>query len=119
MKSLTSAEDALKSILEVLGYLVIPFDYRTDVDPANAVYMQMPIHRFTIDFGLPSVQICLEADGDRWHRSAQKKLRDRNRDIEIRKFGWYVLRFQSLVLEGYPTIAASQVKRGIEELQLV
>ncbi len=118
-KPLTSAEDALKSILESLGYLVIPFNRRTDVDPANSIYTQMPVHRFTVDFAIPSVRICLEADGERWHRNAQRKLRDRNRDAEIRKLGWQVLRFQSNILEKYPTIAVQQVKRGIDKLLTV
>jgi len=119
MKPLTSAEDALKSILETLGYLVVPFVHRSEVDPANTVYMQMPVHRFAVDFALPSAHICLEADGEQWHRAAQKKLRDRNRDAEIRQLGWQVLRFQAGILEKYPAIAVAQVKRGIEGLQTV
>jgi len=81
--------------------------------------MQMPVHRYAVDFALPSAHICLEADGDWWHRAAQKKLRDRNRDVKIRTLGWQVLRFQAKILEKYPSIAIEQVRRGIEGLQTV
>ena len=119
MKPPTSAEKALQSILEGLGYLVMPYADKTESDPANTVYMQMPLHRFTTDFALPYAQICLEADGERWHRGAKSKLRDRNRDVEIRQLGWQVLRFQATILEKHPDIAVSQVSRGVNELMLV
>jgi len=119
MKSLTSAENALKQILEGLGYVVVSFADRSETDRANTIYMQYPLHRFRLDFALPSAQICLEADGERWHTSGLRRIKDRNRDSAIRKSGWKVIRFQSTLLEKYPAVAENQVRRGIDQLMLI
>jgi len=116
MRSPTSAEKALKQILEALGYVVIPFTEKSPCDPANTIYSEMSLHNFRVDFALPQAQICLEADGERWHRPGLRRIKDRNRDAILRSAGWKVLRFQSMILEKYPAIAESQVRRGIDLL---
>ena len=117
MRSPTSAEKALKQILEALGYVVVPFTDRSPCDSANTVYSEMPLHNFRVDFALPQAQICLEADGERWHRQGLRRVKDRNRDAILRTAGWKILRFQSTLLEKYPSVAENQVRRGIDLLR--
>lgn len=110
---MTSAENALKQILEGLGYVTKIYSARFPTDRANTIYMQVPVHKFRLDFALINAKICLEADGEWWH-SGFKKFNDRNRDAILRNLGWRTLRFQSTVLEKYPVVAEKQVRQGID-----
>jgi very-short-patch-repair endonuclease len=49
--------------------------------------------RGIVDFGLPELQLIVEADGRRWHAVTQAQEEDRRRDRRAARHGWTVLRF--------------------------
>lgn len=51
---------------------------------------QYPILRYTVDFAIPALKIAIECDGEYWHKDKKK---DRKRQKEIEREGWFVLRF--------------------------
>jgi len=118
----TSAENHVKQILEGLSYVVKPWTDKSVNDPANVIYSQMSIERmgckksFVADFALPWAKIDIEADGNWWHESAIRKIRDKNRDNELRQYGWQILRISESTIQKRPDIASRQLNQGINRL---
>jgi len=121
MERLTSPENQIKNILEGLGYVVRGWSQHSIIDPPNIVYMQMPIARkggrkpFRADFAFPYAQIDLEVDGEYWHRWAavEGKVRDGQRDRELREMGWKVVRLPSHLAS---CVAAQHLRQGLWQL---
>jgi len=51
---------------------------------------EFQIERYSIDFFLPDLNICLEADGIYWHDPAK----DAKRDKKLRKLGYKIIRLK-------------------------
>gem|GEM_PF-2571697 len=64
---------------------------------------EAPIGRWSIDF-LVDNRICLEADGDFWHRNPATKARDVRRDRELTKRGYVVIRLAEKKLKADPQL---------------
>lgn len=120
--SLTSTENHIKHILEGLNYLVCPWTDQEKTDPANIIYTHMPISRsngrksFVADFALPWAKIDIEGDGDFWHNKTVRRLSDNRRDIELRQYGWQILRIKGSAVEAYPLLVSKQLRQGIYQL---
>ena len=111
----TLLEKSIQDILVKLGYRVKKYKNNEYIE--SIVYTQFPEKSFILDFVLLDKKICIEADGTYWH-SGLNKLHDYNRDNELRKLGWKVLRFKDSTINKYPELVASQIKRGIELLNM-
>jgi very-short-patch-repair endonuclease len=55
---------------------------------------QVPIDRYVADFACPSAYLIVEVDGP-VHDTAERKLKDSERDATLRRLGYRVLRFSS------------------------
>ena len=124
MERLTQPESQIKSILEGLGYPVKWWSQQSVLDPYNIIYMQMHISRigsrrpFCADFALHYAQISIEVDGEYWHRdfAIEGKIRDQDRDRELRGMGWKIIRFPSSMIDrpGITTYIASALHQLID-----
>lgn len=63
------------------------------------------------DIGIPSLKIDFEYDGEYWHGNDERKLKDRNRDIELAEVGWMTFRINKKILT-----TLSQNKLSIKEI---
>lgn len=62
------------------------------LDRLDIPYVQQySIKSYYVDFAIPALRIVIECDGLYWHEKNRKK--DRKRQKEIEKEGWFVLRF--------------------------
>lgn len=75
--------------------------------------LQHRVGRFRLDLAYPERRLDLEADGDRWHLSAADRRRDRERDAELRRLGWDVLRFGSDDVHVHPSRTAATVRASL------
>ncbi len=96
-----STELKAKQILQNIGFEVKPNKDRSEFDPANTVYSQVPFHSMRLDFALIHAKIAIEVDGDYWHGNAQQfltgeqyntKLRDSAKNKLLAKEGWRIIR---------------------------
>lgn len=53
-----------------------------------ALWPQLPVLNYFVDFGNPEAKVCIECDGAAWH-DAQK---DAARDSRLKAHGWHVIR---------------------------
>lgn len=97
----SSAEIKLGDILSRLGYVVIPYSNKSDSDPANTIYSQVPFQKMRLDFALTDAKIAIEMQGDYWHANAvtslsstqaKNKLRDQRKEKSLRKNGWNLIK---------------------------
>ena len=47
---------------------------------------------YILDFAIPEQKICIECDGEHWHKEGNS--RDRKRNWVMRKQGWKIIRFR-------------------------
>lgn len=120
MKRLTQPENQIKLILEGLGYIVKDWTQQMEADPPNIVYSQVPIVRkggkvpFCADFVFPYAQIDLEVDGEYWHQESAK-IKDWQRDQELKKMGWKIIRLPSRIVKN-TEIVAKTLRHGLWHL---
>jgi very-short-patch-repair endonuclease len=50
--------------------------------------------KYTVDGAFPQLKIAIEADGKLFHNSPEQINRDRQRDAELARMGWRILRFK-------------------------
>ena len=79
----TSLEKKLYSLLMSLNI----------AEPLYAQYSAGPTSDFQLDAAIPTLGIAVEADGEIWHNNFQKMVKDKQRDSELARNGWIVLRF--------------------------
>lgn len=60
--------------------------------PRRKIIPEYFIGPFRFDFGIPSLKLLFEADGEYWHSSNWAKNRDRLKDNLAKKQGWIVTR---------------------------
>lgn len=58
------------------------------------VVPQYKVGKYRIDFAVPEKKIAIECDGKEWHSSEKQLAQDKNREIELNKIGWLVLRLR-------------------------
>jgi very-short-patch-repair endonuclease len=66
-----------------------------------------------LDFEHPSHRLGIEADGYRWHGSAELWRRDLRRENRLKLLGWTLLRFSWEDVHDRPEIVASQVRAAL------
>ena len=54
--------------------------------------MELPFHRFSLDFAWPEKKICIEIDGEQHERFQEQKNRDIEKDKLLKEEGWKELR---------------------------
>lgn len=54
---------------------------------------QYMILNYWLDFAFPEIKLAIECDGERWHSTKEQISKDFNRDKQLCKHGWNVLRF--------------------------
>lgn len=64
-----------------------------------------------LDVALLGVRIALEFDGWEFHRSRERFVGDRWRDVELQLAGWSVLRFTAETIERMPGVVLQMVRR--------
>lgn len=83
-------EGERRSLLERLGARVVA---RSDL-PCPELNVPVAVGRgYVIDLAWVSLRVAVELDGRRWHGGARAFESDRERDRELVKAGWIVLRF--------------------------
>ena len=55
--------------------------------------VQVGNQEYSLDFGIPSLKIGIEADGEMFHSSKDQIARDKSRDMKLQQQGWTILRF--------------------------
>lgn len=64
------------------------------------VVSQYPFGPYRLDFAIPGLKLCIEADGKDYHSSPIQKAHDRKRDAYLKSFGWKTLRFSGSEING-------------------
>lgn len=54
--------------------------------------MELPFHKFSLDFAWPDKKICIEIDGEQHERFQEQKDRDIEKDKLLKEEGWKELR---------------------------
>lgn len=103
--ALTRPEAQFKELLESIGYIVKPFQ---DKSEDNCVYMQVPVLKYSLDFAIPAHKLAIEIDGDYWHARGSAQLNTMNlirradeaeRDKTLEKMGWTIFRITASALD--------------------
>ena len=80
---------------------------------------QVQIGRYRIDFALRKGerQLCVEADGRRWHTDEKGERLDRDlwRDACLQAIGWKTLRFWDREIEEDPTGCVLKIREALDE----
>jgi very-short-patch-repair endonuclease len=92
---LTSIEINMRKILQGMN---IPFRH----------FIQPKLGRYNADFTIPDLKLDIECDGGIWHGSAEAQAHDKERDANLAKQGWTVVRFSEKELkEKIPQVQAT------------
>ena len=80
---------------------------------------QVRVGRYRLDFALRQGerQLCIEADGGRWHTNEEGERVDRDlwRDACLQAAGWKTLRFWDREIERDPTECVSKIREALDE----
>jgi very-short-patch-repair endonuclease len=69
-------------------------------DPVYPQYrVQIGSQEYSLDFGIPTLKIGIEADGEIFHSSPEQVQRDNARDAKLQQQGWTILRFTDTEIE--------------------
>lgn len=85
--TLTSLE---RKMLDLLTSVKIKY-------PLNVQYsvkMQNKSQPYLLDFAYPKLRLDIEVDGEKWHEDPKSKQRDMERDQDLTKNGWTVIRYK-------------------------
>jgi len=66
-----------------------------------------------VDFAIPSVRLIIEADGEIYHTAPKQVKKDNERDSELSRMGWTVLRFKDSEIEKQPQQVISKIVQTI------
>lgn len=88
------------------------------LDNANISYSyQVPlVNGFILDFVIDNTNICIEVDGEFWHRNRKKydKMRDRiNNKSYYNRNGYKTLRFPASIVCDWPDFCLSEIKNEL------
>jgi hypothetical protein len=71
-----------------------------------------------VDFAIPSVRLIIEADGEIYHSTPKQLQKDQERDAELVRMGWTVLRFKDSEIEKQPQQAMQKIISTIMKKEL-
>jgi very-short-patch-repair endonuclease len=77
--------------------------------------VNVPIGPFIVDFLWRADRLVVETDGYRFHRGKTAFEDDRERDLELARLGFHVLRLSHRQVTGEPSEVASAVRRCLEQ----
>lgn len=76
--------------------------------------MELPFHRFSLDFAWPNKKICIEIDGEQHERFQEQKNRDIEKDKLLKEEGWIELRKSWKEIFNSPKSFIEEVRNIIE-----
>ena len=82
------------------------FDLEKDKD----YKMELPFHRFSLDFAWPNKKICIEIDGEQHERFQEQKNRDIEKDRLLKEEGWIELRKSWKEIYNNPKVFIEEVR---------
>ncbi len=103
--------------------------HRTDIEILMAdalenegidVVEQYPIrskHGYSLDFAIPEIKLCIECDGEHWHKIGNPH--DRKRNWFLRNRGWKILRFRGNEIKTNIDVCIKTILINITERRLV
>ncbi len=87
--------------------------------PVQTQYrVQLGGQEYPLDFALPHLQICLEADGEVFHSAPKQVMSDKERDAKLTQAGWIVLRFTDEEIEKRPQQIMSTIMKTIMKKEM-
>jgi hypothetical protein len=81
-----------------------------------AQYEAGPSNNYILDGAFPSIKLGIEADGEIFHNSPEKIQKDRQRDINLSRQGWTILRFTDKEIEKQPKDVAMVIAQAFQKL---
>lgn len=71
-----------------------------------------------IDFAFPQLKLGIEADGEIYHSAPKQVKHDKERDAELGRMGWTILRFLETQIEKSPQACVQQIIKAVMQKQL-
>lgn len=81
-----------------------------------AQYEAGPGQEYTLDGAFPAIKLGLEADGEIWHNNPNKLQTDRQRDLNLARQGWTILRFTDKELEKQAPEVMGVIQQALQKL---
>lgn len=81
-----------------------------------AQYEAGPGKNYTLDGAFPNIKLGVEADGEIWHNNPEKINGDKNRDANLARQGWTILRFTDKEIEKQPKDVAMVIQQAVHKL---
>jgi very-short-patch-repair endonuclease len=81
-----------------------------------AQYEAGPSKEYVLDGAFPVIKLGVEADGEIWHNNVNKIEGDKNRDINLARQGWTILRFTDKEIEKQPRDVAAVITQALQKL---
>jgi very-short-patch-repair endonuclease len=75
-----------------------------------------PSKEYTLDGAFPAIKLGIEADGEIFHNNPKKIESDRQRDINLARQGWTILRFTDREIEKQPQDVAVVIQQAMQKL---
>ena len=74
--------------------------------------------RYRLDFAVfcGKGKIDVECDNEKWHRLPSQRIKDRRRDLYLRRHGWTVLRFEGKKIMNNPSCCIKVLNKAIGKL---
>lgn len=98
-----------KELYKIIMSMSLPFAF-------YAQYESGPSNEYILDGAFPLIKLGVEADGEVWHNNNKKIVQDRNRDINLMKQGWTILRFTDKQIQKQPQEVAKVIYQVIQKL---
>ena len=82
---------------------------REEFERRKISFIQFYPHRlgFVMDFAVPDKQICIECDGEKWHRN---KKRDNFRDYMLKRSGWKTIRLKESEIKNNAYLCGEKIQ---------
>jgi very-short-patch-repair endonuclease len=81
-----------------------------------AQYEAGPSKNYTLDGAFPHIKLGVEADGEIWHNNPNKIEQDKQRDVNLARQGWTILRFTDKEVEKQPRDVAMVIQQAVQKL---
>lgn len=76
---------------------------------------QKPVKYYVLDFAIETdnIKLDIEVDGTHWHQKPERIKRDKNRDKDLQKAGWVVLRFSDTEIKNNIDKCINEIKKRV------
>lgn len=81
-----------------------------------AQYEAGPSSEYRLDGAFPAIKLGVEADGEIWHNNPDKIQKDQNRDVNLSRQGWTILRFTDKEIQKQPQEVIMVIKQAMQKL---